>query len=325
MGTLLYSLLHFFVDFLCAHAMYRLFAGGIYSAENILIYNFCAFALQMPLGALLDSFADHWKRLPEVTAALGVMLTALGSFVHPALLGLGNALFHVGGGVAVIHEDHARHWKGRALGVFVAPGALGLFLGGQISVDITLWLILAMFGLTVPLFRIPSIQPLQQDAPTEKKHLIPLICCFLVVILRSYVGLSTVFSWKVGFLPGLVAVSAVVLGKMAGGLAAARIGARMTAVVSRGWSALCYLWGDVPVMGIVALFFFNMTMPITLYQLWLRWPQFPGTVFGILTFGLFLGFLPVCLGWDIPLNGAWGSLLSLILLLPVVWRNRQWT
>ena len=47
----LYALLHFFVDGICAWAMLgRLDAdfGGI------LLYNFCAFAMQLPLGAVLD-------------------------------------------------------------------------------------------------------------------------------------------------------------------------------------------------------------------------------------------------------------------------------
>lgn len=74
-------------------------------------------------------------------------------------------------------------------------------------------------------------------------------------------------------------------------------------------------------MGVLALLLFNMTMPLTLYQLWLRWPQYPGTVFGALTFGLFLGFLPVALGWQIPVGGTVGSLMSLVLLLPVVRRD----
>ena len=45
------------------------------------------------------------------------------------LLGLGNALFHVGGGVDVIRDGG----KCEKLGIFVAPGAMGLYLGGLIA------------------------------------------------------------------------------------------------------------------------------------------------------------------------------------------------
>ena len=49
--TMLYALLHFLVDGVCAWAMLGRLGGGM---EAFLLYNFCAFALQLPLGALLD-------------------------------------------------------------------------------------------------------------------------------------------------------------------------------------------------------------------------------------------------------------------------------
>lgn len=323
MGTFLYSCLHFLVDFLCSFGMFRFFTGDADAPLNFLIYNFCAFALQMPLGAAMDCFAENKPRAPALCASLGVLLTLLGMAVHPVLLGLGNAAFHVGGGIDVIREDQRLGKQGRLLGIFVAPGALGLFLGGQLIGTISIWLpvLIALLGIAA-LLRIPA-----SEIPSPPKEIsesfLPCLCCFLVVILRSYIGLSVGFIWKIGFLPGLIAVCAVVLGKVAGGFAAARFGSRNTAVVTLVLAALCYLWGDVPVFGVLALFFFNMTMPLTLYQLWLRWPRLPGTAFGVLTFGLFLGFLPVALGWQIPLDGTLGSLLSLGLLLPVVWRERK--
>ena len=324
MGTFLYSFLHFLVDFLCAFGMLRFFTGDADAAVNILIYNFCAFALQMPLGAAMDTFAENRPRGPAVCAALGVALTMLGLFLHPAILGLGNAAFHVGGGIDVIREDQRRNRQGRLLGIFVAPGALGLFLGGQVAGSgwVLLPVIVVCILTSLILLRLPAAEI---PKPTVQRccAFLPCLCCFLVVILRSYIGLSIVFSWKVGFPAGLVAVCAVVLGKVAGGFAAAAFGSRNTAMVTLGLASLCYLWGNVPVWGVLALFFFNMSMPLTLYQLWLRWPRFPGTVFGVLTFGLFLGFLPVALGWQIPLSGTMGSLLSLGLLMPVVWRDRR--
>lgn len=321
MGTVLYSCLHFLVDFLCAFGMFRFFTGGADAAVNILVYNFCAFALQMPIGAAMDCFGEKKRRIPALCASAGVVLTLLGMFTHPAILGMGNAAFHVGGGIDVIREDQRLGKQGRLLGIFVAPGALGLFLGGQLSGAIVIWLpVLIALLVIVALFRLPeSAIP---DPPKEiPGSFLPCLCCFLVVVLRSYIGLNVEFSWKTGFLSGLVAVCAVVLGKVAGGFAAARFGFRRTAVVTLVLAAMCYFRGDVPVLGVLALFFFNMTMPLTLYQLWFRWPELPGTAFGVLTFGLFLGFLPVSLGWQIPLSGSMGSLLSLVLLLPVVWRD----
>ena len=97
--TGLYAAVHFLVDGICAWAMLGRLGGGW---TGFLVYNFCAFALQLPLGAVLDRLED--RRWPMQFAALGCCLTAAGAFCHPAVLGLGNALFHVGGGVDVIRD-----------------------------------------------------------------------------------------------------------------------------------------------------------------------------------------------------------------------------
>lgn len=324
MATAFYSALHFLVDFACAHAMFRWAAEGL--LPDVLVYNFCAFALQMPFGALMDLYGNRWKRLPALVAFLGAVLTLAGTLTHPAVLGVGNALFHVGGGIGVIREDDLRRWKGMALGVFVAPGALGLFLGGQLaSVNIIPIIAISMVLLALGLFRIPGVEKISTGSGSGFG--LPLLCCFLVVVLRSYVGMAVVFPWKSGFLPGLLAVCAVVLGKMAGGFAAARFGVRTTSLLSLTAAALCYLGSEAALSGILALFFFNMTMPLTLYQLVRRHPDLPGFCFGLLTFGLFLGFVPVYFGWLLPISGGAlgcvGSALSLLLLLPVVWRTRK--
>lgn len=132
--TGIYAALHLLVDGMCALAMFgRLLPRGD-RALAILLYNFCAFALQMPLGVALDALCGGRRGretdFPFLFALAGVLCTVGGAFLHPAVLGIGNALFHVGGGVGTIREDDGKKWRGRGLGVFVAPGALGLYLGG---------------------------------------------------------------------------------------------------------------------------------------------------------------------------------------------------
>ena len=101
--TAIWSALHFLVDMVCAWAMYAFFCAGNY--ESFLIYNFCAFALQLPLGVLLDLYRQKHPELPTLCAAVGVAITVTGAFLHPAILGTGNALFHTGGGVDVTRRD----------------------------------------------------------------------------------------------------------------------------------------------------------------------------------------------------------------------------
>ena len=82
---------------------------------------------------------------------------------------------------------------------------------------------------------------------------------------------------------------------------------------------MLFLFSAHAVAGAAAIFLFNMTMPITLHALAQRTPGCKGFSFGLLTFALFLGFVPVCLG----LTSASGSgllaglcVLSALLMLP---------
>jgi FSR family fosmidomycin resistance protein-like MFS transporter len=256
------------------------------------------------------------KRTPLLFAGAGCALTIVGAMIHPALLGLGNALFHVGGGVDVIREDTRKNHRGQDLGIFVAPGAMGLYLGGLLAGK-TPRLLLPVAGagaLLLCLIRSPGNF---STAPSQKPAVSLTVCCFLVVVLRSFVGFSVVFPWKAGIL-AFATVGALVLGKMAGGVLAARYGAKAVTLVSLSAGAVCYALGDLPFFGLLALLCFNMTMPLTLYALWRRFPAYPGSCFGALTLALFLGFVPVCFGISIPIGGVLGSLLSLLLLWKAV-------
>ena len=324
LNTVLYAVLHFLVDLVCAWAMFSFYIEGNY--ENLLIYNFCAFALQMPFGTLLDLLKDRMRRLPATVAALGAMITVVGSLMHPAVLGIGNALFHVGGGVDVMEEDIMTHKKGKALGLFVAPGAIGLYVGTLISkgfqnMTVPICSALCMAVLLYLLFRFgnePKRQMQEAEAPGWGNG-IPIFCCFLVVVLRSWVGLAVSFQWKAFASFAALAVFAAAAGKFCGGLLAARFGIRSTAAVSLLLAAVCYLAADIPMFGIAAVFLFNMSMPLTLWLVGKMLPHLAGFSFGLLTFGLFLGFLPVYAQVQVPISGAitgaLGSVISCVLLI----------
>ncbi len=395
--TVLYSILHFLVDGMCAMAMFGKYISREDGYFYILLYNFCAFALQMPFGAALDLWSGKkGKPGPAFCMAVaGVLCTMAGAALHPVLLGVGNALFHVGGGVGTVCEDHASGSRGARLGVFVAPGALGLYLGSLIAkgdrtpgnvpagaegfiagtaqdvcrqgaLDLGKELNGRLFGAGVVMLLLLGaaawkVQNGKREDPRESrlafggscgkegaescgmegaescgkegaesggKALRLAVCCLLVVILRSYIGMAVSFPWKTGILKGLLGVTAVVGGKAAGGLFAARYGSFRTAAVSLLLAAACYLFSSSMPMGLAALFLFNMTMPVTLYWMVCGFPQTPGFAFGFLTFGLFLGFLPAYFAvpafWSGGVLGSVGSVLSLLLLaagLKRVWKR----
>lgn len=280
----------------------------------------------------------RWQPDPAcLTAVAGVLCTMAGAFTHPAVLGIGNALFHVGGGVGCIKEDNRKARQGRDLGIFVAPGALGLYLG-TLAAKQGLWKAgylgagALLIILCACVMRMAGCQGKKKSAEEDKRFgsskiaakragsfgAGAAVCCLAVVVLRSYVGMAVSFPWKTGAAAGCLAVLAVVGGKAAGGFAAAKYGGVKTAVVSLAVAACCYLFSGSMSVGLAALFLFNMTMPVTLYWMVRSMPEMPGLAFGFLTFALFLGFLPVYFGL-VPtaggkVVGCAGSIVSLLLL-----------
>ena len=320
----LYCAAHFWVDLSCAFLIFRTQTGAETFALCLLVYNFCAFALQMPLGLL----ADRLDRNGPV-AALGCALVALACLsprplLTAAIAGTGNALFHLGGGIDVLNRSGE---KAAALGLFVSPGALGLFLGKRWGGAVSPPLLLAPLGLLALAAAIlllsrrcfgPELRsgnaPVSLETPSGHGVLIPL---FLVVVLRSYMGMNQSFAWSGGGWATALLFS-LVLGKTAGGFLMDRAGVRRASVLSLGLAAALYLFSALPLPGTLAVFLFNMTMPITLWAAARALPGAKGFAFGLLTFGLFLGFLPSFLGWGSLLTGPWayaaGALLSLALL-----------
>ncbi len=317
--TAIYAISHFAVDLGCAYAV---FSGSTAGAIGYLLYNFSAFAVQMPLGLLADRFGNN-----RLFAAAGTLLVALvccfPAFGVPGivLLGLGNALFHIGGGLDVLNGSGSR---AAPLGVFVSPGAFGLFLG-------TLWgnqpgsripVLLILLACAALMLFSPARRRLPQNVPLEfpKLSLFPWAALlFLVVVLRSFGGLQASFSWKTGLWSWLT-VAAVVLGKTCGGFLSDRFGSVSAAAGSLLLGTLLFCCSHLPVCGVLALFCFNMSMPITLFALAQAMPGCKGFSFGLLTFALFLGFLPTCFG--APAIGGFAmaavSAVSLILLVPAL-------
>ncbi len=312
---------HFFVDFLCAWGVFFLYLGDSRWQEATLLYNFCAFALQMPIGLLADRF-----RQTRTFAAAGGALVALACLLPRSagmsfalIAGVGNALYHVGCGAAVLH---AYPHRAGPLGLFVSPGAFGVFFGallGKAGAAVLLPGLAGLAGCCLLVWLLSrGLEAPPMDACTAAAPGGALICLFLVVCLRSCLGFLFTFPWKTGAW-AIAAVCAVVLGKTAGGYLSDRVGAKRTSLGSLGLAVLGFLLSSNPLCGVLAIFLFNMTMPITLRAAADALPGLRGFSFGLLTFALFLGFLPIWQGVSLP-DGGWflalGALASLGLLLP---------
>ena len=332
-----YSIGHFIVDLSCAIYM----MGYLRESQNwaliILLYNFCAFALQMPIGII----ADKWNR-NACMASLGCLLVLLSFLFHDQsifaamVLGTGNGCFHIGGGLEVLNESNE---KMGLLGIFVSPGAFGIFFGTLIGKSefvnrfgILLALALVLFGLSLLFLYLNFRQrkSLRSDNAnlevdfSGKAGL--LAACFLVVVLRSHIGMVLSYPWKTGALAA-IAICMVVFGKALGGMISDKAGVRKTVIVSLGAASVLFLIGELPFFGLGAILLFNMTMPITLWIMAKLLPGAKGFAFGILTFALFIGFLPKYYGYTSMVPGnieyAVGAILSLVIMIYIIMKGKS--
>ena len=160
----------------------------------------------------------------------------------------------------------------------------------------------------------------RSSAPTKRALYLCTLALFFVVFVRSYYGGIQGFSWKTGFPIGLVFTLCIVGGKFTGGILADLAGIYKAVAFSLSLAAVTALLAfRSPVCGCISIFFFNMTMPLTLFLLVDLMPALPGFAFGLLMLALFVGTLPTMLKgitWFFSPGGlCFLCLLSLFILL----------
>jgi FSR family fosmidomycin resistance protein-like MFS transporter len=295
-----YSFSHFCVDFACFWLLFgRVMAAGL-PLESVslmfLAYNIVAFGLQAPLGHL----CDIWPRIPAGVIGCAVVAAGLlaSSSLWPALLlaALGNAVFHVGGGIDSLSDS--RMWRS---GVFVSTGAPGVALGtlaGKSGLSLALPLgMLLLSGVLVaalaPRRKAPPAQ-FALDVSSRAPFAALILLASLSIVIRAYVGAVLPLPWKsASALMGLLPAAFAFAGKAAGGILADRLGARNVGVISLLASLPCLALGNaVPAAAMAGLALFNMTMPITLCALASRLQDSTGFAFGLSTLALLIGTVP---------------------------------
>lgn len=380
--VILYSITHFLVDLSCIFMVTAFIIPVLGSRMDwlwcMLMYNFCAFAMQMPIGAVIDSVGR-----PKLFASAGcamisvsylIALTAPYSAVSaqdtekPACImipilaclvaGIGNSCFHAGGGVSILGISRR---KAALSGIYVSTGAFGVYLapklaaaGGLVYSWSALIGILMMIISAVVLFydhrknRNVSISSFTEMSDicepsraleAEKKFnadgdgrtacpvksakvstamITAVTGLFFTVCIRSYTGTVMSFSWKSVPMLGFLFTAGIVLGKLAGGIIGDRLGWMKVSVGSLTVSAALFsVAAKLPAAGIIGVFLFNMTMPITLTALANIFESNHGFAFGMTTFALFLGTLPSMLGDSTTVAGTvW--MIPLVVLISAV-------
>lgn len=296
-----YAAGHFLVDFFCALFL----ISRQPPAYAFILYNFCAFAMQFPIGLLADTLGYN-----RGFALAGVLLVFSSLLPTPlplqvTLVGLGNACYHIGGGREALLSGNTF----TGLGFFVSPGAVGIFLGTLWAEKTAAHITCAVLLLILIFFLVAFCDNKRMIRKPKSGQPWIAAAMLAVVVLRSVVGLSMLTPWKTGVFITVGALAGA-LGKFLGGAAADIFGADRAGVISLLLAAVLFCFPDSAAAGVLAVLLFNMTMPITLGKASQALPGFEGTAFGLLTFGLFLGYLPSVVGCS--LSGVVSVLLTLL-------------
>jgi MFS transporter, FSR family, fosmidomycin resistance protein len=333
---------HFAVDACCALcAALLLSSWGVSPAEFyklVMLYNLVAFGSQPLFGWLLD--LGKCQREGMIT---GVLLTAAGCVVAvgslvPAvlLLGSGNALFHVGAGAGIYTMSEG---KAAPSGVFVAPGAVGLFAGGALGA--TSWLspyyaAIALLLIAWGLLRIP-VAGLQ--LATERNHIIQRprtsYCCIVLLLLllvvasRSFIGFSLPVPWKGMGGASLMLLAMAFAGKSLGGYLVDRIGWTIScSALLLLMSVLAVFYQHSFAAACISLFCVQATTGVTLVATQSLFPGFPAFSFGLPCVALLAGGYPYLKSQPAALlNPLWitgaGLCAAVAVLAALIIRNRK--
>lgn len=259
-----------------------------------LLYSTLAFTTQGIFGLLVDRFKHHAH-----IAGSSMLLVATGfllptpAWLKLGLIGIGNSLFHVAGGTMTLERSGG---KAGPLGIFVAPGAIGVMLGTHLP---------ALGGILTALLVLCAVLqlllPSQSAAPSSKPHrtalklphLLPAILLpTAAVAVRAIGGTAATFPWNTTLVSALMMSGAVFLGKASGGFLCDRLGSKKSACLSILPAALlivfCREWMLPSLLGQFAL---NLTMPVTLWLLYRAMPDSPGFAFGLAASALLPGTL----------------------------------
>jgi FSR family fosmidomycin resistance protein-like MFS transporter len=295
-----YSIGHFYVDFICSFVLSLIIfqnTNNVTSiASLIVIYNILAFGTQPFFGFIID----HYKK-PKIGAISGLLISTIGLifFFNPLiatiLLGIGNAIYHVGGGVVALNLEPS---KAKYPGIYVAPGALGLFLGGLLGYfQIQSWIFLASgIILSAALITLIHKIPLPKIPQFKEKKInligIVLLLLLVSVCMRSLIGYSLNLEWKSLFILGLILTTAIASGKFFGGFLADKYGFMKVGMIGLIVAApLLVFFQFIPIIVFIGAFCFNLVMPITLTALAEAIPNYKGFAFGLTTVSLVIGYV----------------------------------
>ena len=306
----LFSICHFLVDGICASALMTY--GNLSMIYAIILYNTFAFSTQFITGLLPDKYGRNREFIFISAIILLIAIIFPWPFwLRAIILGLGNSLFHVSGGHYILKESD----KLSPLGIFVAPGAIGLFLGLSfpklMSYLMLVFLVISLIILREALDgKHPDKIQIEHNNKIIKNRILLTNLLLIAIMMRAFGGVVVDFSWKSTFTVSLMLVIFVYLGKTFGGILADKYSINKIAIISIVSAAIfILLFNDNMILSLLGQFALNLSMPITLYLIYKLYPDRPGFAFGLAASALWPGML---IGKLVELNTLWSNILTII-------------
>jgi len=276
----------------------------IWFVACVVLYNTIAFCTQWLVGFYCDIIDNDWALHPLYAALLllGVLISFWSPVMGIILIGLGNSLFHIVGGRYVIR--HLGECSSR-LGLFVAPGAWGVYCGKSFSCLQIVYCILFMINTALVLWflskrhqesdnTIAKIKNPELDSKTILSIVGLILVCIICRAASGSVQLpGSKFASSLAWLPVLF----VFAGKSMGGFIGDRLGIALTGVVALLAGTLLLTLGECETTFLLGQFFMNILMPLTLFILVKVLPEYPGLAFGLAATVLYPGSL-VRIAWN---------------------------
>ena len=207
---------------------------------GLFVYNLLAFGGQYPVALWVEKYSNPkiFLTCSYLLNTVAVVLFIWTPHLSIVLAGVASAIYHVAGGAVC-----ARGNKAFPIGLFAAPGVIGLIAGGYFAflhIEITGWLMIAsvVFLLFISLLNIED-KPMAEESPREPHskftldhHDLIMILLLTIISLRSVIWniFQLIHDHNYGWLLS-IAVAAFT-GKIIGGWLADRIGWRLYLFIS---------------------------------------------------------------------------------------------
>lgn len=300
----LFGISHLMIDLVGIYILF--YQYNHLSFEHIalyfIIYNLLAFGMQVVFGYYADknNLYKVYLVLPFLLASIALLLHEKG--VGPVLImTLANAMIHVGGGVLSVDM-----YKGKSMpaGVFVAPGVIGVFLGGFLALNelsVAFYLLPIVVLLFIVNYLVVQTHLHIGESGYLSGNLLKLVGFILIIIaVRAFLGSLFIMDWNQSSLFQFYLVLSVFLGKFLGGILGDRFGFKKVGVYGLMLSAPFLIIGrHYIIFGLVGAFLFNLTMAITLFLIMDILKPFKGFAFGLTTLTLVIFVMPSQLGLEI--------------------------